>query len=287
VHSPPVPSSAGSVTHQGFDFGSFNTPVHANSVGQSRTDDRNDLNNLGGRERGSGPIGNFGSGLQYGHSNQYRSATHLAAKAEALPSQHPEPPQGQRADVALYYIQVTFHARNIYQAIANGYIKPDLQHAGPQQANQQHLLNRHSMLSRQRQVLPPTVNGFGELVLHEQSRGAAVGSNILVDPHTVVDPNATLDPNPNGGFIPLFLDEKAFNERKAAREADREISDYPRDNLPAQHRILARIYEAIRNTTGVEDSEKVAAKFADNSIPDAAIHEMCWDVMVSHTPQTC
>jgi hypothetical protein len=135
--------------------------------------------------------------------------------------------------------------------------------------------------------MPPTANGFGGLVLHEQSEGAAVDPNTLVDPnaaadpHPVVDPNDTVDPNPNGGFVPLFIDEKAFKERKAAREARREISDYPRDDIAAQHKILARLYEAIRNTIGVEDSGRVAAKFADNSIPDAVIHEMCWDVMAS------
>jgi len=123
-------------------------------------------------------------------------------------------------------------------------------------------------------LLPTTVNGFGGLILDEQSRGAAVGPNALVNPNTVIDHNL------NGGFIPLFLDEKAFNVRKEAREANRKKSDYPYDDLVAQHKILGRLYEAIRNTIGVDDSAKVAAKFADNSIPDAAIHATCWEVMV-------
>lgn len=149
------------------------------------------------------------------------------------------------------------------------------------------------MLPRQRRVLPQTVNGFGGLVLDEKSRGAAVFPNALVDPNVAVDPRAVVDHNPavnlnpNGGFIPLFLDEEAFNERKRARKADRKKSDYPHNDLATQHKILARLYEAIRNTRDVEDSDKVAAKFADDSIPDADIHATCWEVMVSLFPQTC
>jgi hypothetical protein len=155
-----------------------------------------------------------------------------------------------------------------------------------QQANQQLSWDEYPMFPRRHLLLPPTVNGFGRLGLDEQSRGAAVGPNALanpniaVDPHAVVDHNAAIDPNPNGEFIPLFFDEKAFNVRKAAREANRKKSDYPYNDLVAQHKILGRLYEAIRNTIGVDDSAKVATKFADDSIPDAAIHATCWEVMV-------
>jgi hypothetical protein len=162
-----------------------------------------------------------------------------------------------------------------------------------QQANQQLIWNENPMLLQKGCVLPPTVNGFGGIVLGEQSQGAAADTNVLVDlnvavdPHAVVGHNTAIDPNPNGGFIPLFLDEKAFNERNAAREADRKKSDYPYDDLAAQHKILGRLYEAIRNTIDVDDSEKVSAKFANDSIPDAAIHAACWEVMVSLFPKTC
>jgi hypothetical protein len=157
------------------------------------------------------------------------------------------------------------------------------------------------MLQPRRRILPPTVNGFGGLVLNEQSRVAAanqntfVDLNVAVDPHTVINPNAAIDLNHNGAvglnhngeFIQLFFDEKAFKERKRAQQADRKKSDYPYSDINAQHKIIGCLYEAIRNTTEVEDSDKVAAKFADDSIPEEEIHRTCWEVMVRLFPQTC
>jgi hypothetical protein len=134
-------------------------------------------------------------------------------------------------------------------------------------------------------------NDFGESVLHRQSRGAVVlGSPVAsaasVVPTGVVNQNASVHYNING-FTPLFEDEQKFNERELAKQETREISDYPYGNLPAQYDILRRLYVAFRNTIDVEDSAKVAAKFADGSYSELAYHEACWAVMVGLTPGFC
>jgi hypothetical protein len=76
------------------------------------------MNNLGDRGWDSGPIGNFGPGLQSGHPDQFRPMSHLTEQATALPLQYldPELLKDQEAGMGPYYTQVTFYARNHYQA---------------------------------------------------------------------------------------------------------------------------------------------------------------------------
>lgn len=114
----------GSVTHQDSELGSSNSSVYANSFGPSGRDARNDMNNFAGLEWDSCPIGKSGPGLQGGHPDQYRSMSHLAEQAAALPSQYLDPElfQEQEAGMGLYSLQVTFHARNIIKLTANHYL---------------------------------------------------------------------------------------------------------------------------------------------------------------------
>jgi hypothetical protein len=105
VHGLAVPSSAGSVTHQGSELGSSNSFIYANSVGSSAINGRSNLNKPAGHEWDSSPVGNFGPGPQGGHLDQYRSMSHPLSQYP-----NPEPCQDQEAGIRPYYNQVTFPA---------------------------------------------------------------------------------------------------------------------------------------------------------------------------------
>ncbi len=144
------------------------------------------------------------------------------------------------------------------------------------------------MLARQ-ELSNVNVSGGQALLGHTQ--GVAFPNN-FAEPNTSVSFDGTVEAKApvhcdNNGFVPLFLNEDEFLNRNAAREATRVRSDYPYNNPGAQQQIISRLYKAIRNTTDVEDSEKVAVKFMDGSISDDAIQETCWKVMVGVNPSFC
>jgi hypothetical protein len=171
--------------------------------------------------------------------------------------------------------------QNAQQPISSGYTLIPMPHQIMQQPILSHCVTS-SMLLANRKDTSSVDNADTEQQTYAQDREQLsytdYGQEPLQELNQAEASSAAVVNNLNGEYIPMFANEAAFKAHLKKKRKERVVSDYP--DVAGQQVLISRLYKAIRNISGVHDSAKVAAGFANDSIPDEAIEIMCWGLMV-------